>query len=187
MRDYFRRRGYLIEGGGQTRPSVLDRRHSHKGWRRSKRGAAPAPDLLNRDFTADASNERWVVDISEFKCRDGKLYLAGIKDLHDKGLPGWSMGNRQTADLVVAALVMALGRRMPDFGENTEPVHHSGSSSTSRSSTTEAATKPDSATAHRPRSTLPPRQSDSQQPLSRKPGQLQDSFAWLSRRRGRFP
>jgi len=99
--------------------------HSRKKWRRGKRGVAPAPDLLNRDFTAEASNERWVADISEFKCRDGKLFLAGIKDLHDKGLPGWSMGNRQTADLVVAALVMALGRRMGDFDEHTEPVHHS--------------------------------------------------------------
>jgi transposase InsO family protein len=69
-----------------------------------------------------------VADISEFKCRDGKLYLAGIKDFHDKDLPGWSMCNRQTADLVVAALVMALGRRMPDFDENTEPVHHSDKS-----------------------------------------------------------
>jgi transposase InsO family protein len=61
-----------------------------------------------------------VADISEFACRDGKLYLAGIKDLHDQGLAGWSMGERQTTDLVVNALVMALGRRMPDG----ELIHH---------------------------------------------------------------
>jgi putative transposase len=57
---------------------------------------------VERDFTAERSDERWVADISEFKCRDGKLYLAGIKDLHDRGLAGWSMGERQTTDLVVA-------------------------------------------------------------------------------------
>jgi len=73
----------------------------------------PAPDLLQRDFTAPRSDLRWVADITEFRCVDGKLYLAGIRDLHDRGLAGWSMGERQTTDLVVAALVMALGRRRP--------------------------------------------------------------------------
>lgn len=94
--------------------------HGRKKWRRGKRPTAPAGDLLERDFTAERSDERWVADISEFKCRDGKLYLAGIKDLHDRGLAGWSMGERQTTDLVVGALVMALGRRSP----TTKLIHH---------------------------------------------------------------
>jgi transposase InsO family protein len=87
--------------------------HGRRKWRRGKPDTAPAPDLLQRDFTAERSNQRWVADISEFRCRDGKLSLAGIKDLHDQGLAGWSMGQRQTTDLVVNALVMAPGRRMP--------------------------------------------------------------------------
>ncbi len=62
---------------------------------------APAGDLFKRDFTAERSDQRWVADISEFACLDGKLFLAGIKDLHDQGLAGWSMGERQTTDLVV--------------------------------------------------------------------------------------
>jgi transposase InsO family protein len=81
---------------------------------------APAPDLLERDFTAERSDQRWVADITEFACRDGKLFLAGIKDLHDQGLAGWSMGERQVTDLVVNALVMALARRAPAG----ELVHH---------------------------------------------------------------
>ena len=88
--------------------------HGRRKWRRGKANTAPAPDLLNRDFTAEASDQRWVADISEFRCVDGKLFLAGIKDLHDRALVGWSMGERQTTDLVVAALVMALARREPD-------------------------------------------------------------------------
>ncbi len=99
--------------------------HGRTKWRRDKRGAAPAPDLLQRDFTAERSNQRWVADITEFKCRDGKLYLSGIKDLCDQGLPGWSMGERQTTDLAVNALVMALGRRMGDFDPDARPLHHS--------------------------------------------------------------
>ena len=87
--------------------------HSRKKWRKGKRDTAPAGDLLDRDFTADESDLRWVGDITEFKCVDGKLFLAGVLDLHDRSLAGWSMGIRQTADLTVNALVMALGRRNP--------------------------------------------------------------------------
>jgi len=87
--------------------------HSRKKLRRGKRETVPAPDLLERDFTAESSDLRWVGDITEFKCVDGKLFLAGVLDLHDRSLAGWSMGIRQTADLTVNALVMALGRREP--------------------------------------------------------------------------
>lgn len=93
--------------------------HSRKKWRRGA-STAPAGDLIERDFTATASDLRWVADITEFKCLDGKLFLAGILDLHDRGMAGWSMGERQTTDLVVNALVMALARREPD----SELIHH---------------------------------------------------------------
>jgi putative transposase len=95
--------------------------HGRKKWRRGKPNTAYAPDLLERDFSATRPDERWVADISEFHCLDGKLFLAGIRDLFDKTLVGWAMGERQTTDLVVSALVMALSRRRPDG----ELVHHS--------------------------------------------------------------
>ena len=94
--------------------------HGRRRWRRPNGKMVPLPDLLARDFTAPASDLRWVADITEFACRDGKLYLAGLVDLHDRGIVGWSMGQRQTTDLVVAALVMALGRRDP----SPELLHH---------------------------------------------------------------
>lgn len=95
--------------------------HARRQWRRGRDPRmVPAPDLLARDFTAPRSDLRWVADITEFRCVDGKLFLAGIRDLHDRGLAGWSMGERQTTDLVVAALVMALGRRTP----SDQLLHH---------------------------------------------------------------
>lgn len=94
--------------------------HGRRKWRRGRPNTAPAPDLLQRDFNAEAPDRRWVADITEFACWDGTLYLAGIKDLCDQSIVGWSMGIRQTTDLVVNALVMALGRRHPD----AELVHH---------------------------------------------------------------
>ncbi len=93
--------------------------HSRKRWRRGA-DTAPAGDLLERDFTAERSDARWVADITEFRCCDGKRFLAGIVDLHDRGIAGWSMGERQTTDLVVNALVMALARRDRDTGL----IHH---------------------------------------------------------------
>ena len=62
--------------------------HARKKWRRGKTHTAPAPDLIERDFTATMSNLKWAADVTEFKRVDGKLYLAGILDLHDHDLCG---------------------------------------------------------------------------------------------------
>ena len=78
--------------------------HGRRKWRRGRPNTAPAPDLLLGDFTAEESDQRWVADITEFACWDGTLFLAGIKDLCDQSIVGWSMGVRQTTDLVVNAL-----------------------------------------------------------------------------------
>ena len=95
--------------------------HARRRWRRGRPDTAPAPDLLERDFTATAPDERWVGDITEFATGDGKLYLAAIVDLCDRSVVGWSMRERATTDLVIDALVMAIGRRRPE----AEIVHHS--------------------------------------------------------------
>jgi len=89
-----------------------ERRHLLRLWL-ALREARPIPDDFGRganngsggrDFTAAMSNLKWVADVTEFKCVDGKLYLAGILDLHDRGLAGWSMSERNNTDLVVNAL-----------------------------------------------------------------------------------
>lgn len=124
IRGQLRRKGHRASRHRVARLMRLDGlvgAHGRRKWRRGRHPAmVPAPDLLQRDFTAERSDLRWVADISEFACCDGKLYLAGIRDLHDHTLVGWSMGERQTTDLVVAALVMALGRRNP----TRELLHH---------------------------------------------------------------
>lgn len=95
--------------------------HARRRWRRGRPDTAPAPDLLERDFYAPGPDQRWVGDITEFATGDGKLYLAGILDLHDRSLVGWSMSERARTDLVLDALVMAITRRHPDG----EIIHHS--------------------------------------------------------------
>lgn len=95
--------------------------HPRKKWRRGPLDVAPAGDLLKRNFSASRPNERWVADITEFSTGEGKLFLAGVRDLCGRGLVGWSMGNRQTSELVIEAVTMAVARREPD----TELIHHS--------------------------------------------------------------
>jgi transposase InsO family protein len=124
IRGQLRRKGHRVSRHRVARLMRVDGlvgAHGRRKWRRGRHPAmVPAADLLQRDFTAERSDLRWVADISEFSCWDGKLFLAGIRDLHDHTLVGWSMGERQTTDLVVAALVMALGRRNP----TRELLHH---------------------------------------------------------------
>jgi putative transposase len=90
-------------------------------WRRGRPDIAPAPDLLRRDFTAERPNERWVADITEFATAEGELYVAGVRDLCHRGLVGWAMDQHQDAELVVDALVMAIGRTRPD---TANLIHH---------------------------------------------------------------
>lgn len=115
-----RRRGHRVGHNRVARLMANDQlvgAHARRKFRRGRHPKmVPAPDLLQRDFTADRPDRRWVADITEFRCWDGKLYLAGIRDLCDKTLAGWSMGERQTSYLVIAALVMALGVPGHDVG-----------------------------------------------------------------------
>jgi transposase InsO family protein len=95
--------------------------HSRKKWRKGNRDTVHAPDLVERQFQRSQPNELWVADITELRTDEGKLFLAGIKDLASNAIVGWSMGERQTTELVIDALVMAFERRDPA----TQPVHHS--------------------------------------------------------------
>jgi putative transposase len=83
--------------------------------------AAPAPDLLRRDFVAARPNRVWLADITYIPTREGFLYLAFILDTHSRKVVGWSMASHMRTELVVDALEMAVWRRRPVAGL----VHHS--------------------------------------------------------------
>ena len=83
--------------------------------------AAPAPDLVNRDFTAKAPNELWIADFTYVPTGQGVLYLAVVIDVFSRMVVGWSMRDDMKADLVVDALSMAIERRCPAPGL----IHHS--------------------------------------------------------------
>jgi len=79
-----------------------------RGGRRKISRPPGIEDLLLRDFVADRKNHKWVTDITEIPTSEGKLYVATVQDLFTKKVPGWSMSSRQTRDLALQAVLMAL-------------------------------------------------------------------------------
>ena len=90
--------------------------------RTTRRGkyAISAPDLVNRNFTAEAPDRVWTADITYVHTREGFLYLAFILDVYSRRVVGWSMATHLRTELVVDALEMALWRRKPAAGL----IHH---------------------------------------------------------------
>lgn len=83
-------------------------------------GARPAPDLVQRDFTAEAPNRLWVADITYIATRTGWLYLAVVVDAWSRKVVGWAMSTHLQTALVMDALRMAIQQRHPE-----DVIHHS--------------------------------------------------------------
>lgn len=111
-----RERGYAIN---HKRVARLMRRHHIVGvhLRRRKRttipdkAAAPAPDLLGRDFTAAAPNVKWCGDVTYLRVGHSWMYLATVIDLYSRRLIGYCLAEHMRADLVVDALNNAVAAR----------------------------------------------------------------------------
>ena len=97
------------------------RTHKHKVTTDSNHKFNIAPNLLNRNFSADQPNQKWVVDISYIWTREGWLYLAVVLDLYSRRVIGWAVSNRMKRDLAIRALEMAVALRKPAKG----CIHHS--------------------------------------------------------------
>jgi len=80
-----------------------------------------APNILNRNFMADAPNEKWVTDITEFKLFGEKLYLSPVLDLFNGEIITYTLGSRPTYSLVSDMLKKAF-ERLP---ENHQLLMHS--------------------------------------------------------------
>ena len=72
-----------------------------------------APNILDRKFTADAPNEKWVTDITEFKLYGEKLYLSPVLDLFNGEIITYKISSRPTYSLVSEMLDQAF-ERLPE-------------------------------------------------------------------------
>lgn len=82
----------------------------------------PAPNVLERDFTAERPNQKWVTDITYLPTRVGWVYVAVVLDLFSRKIVGWSISDSLATPLVAEALRRAIEARRP---VGRELLHHS--------------------------------------------------------------
>ena len=87
---------------------------------RRREGARVAPDLVERDFTAERPDQLWVADITYIPTWAGFLFLAVVLDAFSRRIVGWAMAGHLRKELVLDALDMALHQRRPE-----RVIHHS--------------------------------------------------------------
>ena len=99
----------------------VTRRRFRIGTTKRDEKSRPAPDLVNRDFTAEGPNRLWVADITQVPTWADWLYLAVVLDAWNRRIVGWAMATHMRTELVEDALSMAISGRQPRGGL----VHHS--------------------------------------------------------------
>jgi putative transposase len=98
----------------------VSRRRSFVVTTQRNRKQPAAPDLVNRCFVAEGPNQLWVADITYVPTWAGFIFLAIVLDVWSRRIVGWAIGEQLTAELVLAALNMAIAQRRP-----TDVIHHS--------------------------------------------------------------
>jgi putative transposase len=95
-----------------------------KPWRTTSPDplAQRRPDLVQRDFTAEAPNRLWVADLTYLRCWEGVVFFAFILDAHSRRIVGWQFAGHMRTELVLDALRMAIHQR--GHGADVELVHH---------------------------------------------------------------
>jgi putative transposase len=94
-------------------------------WRTTIQGAetATAPDLLDRDFSAERPDEKWCADLTYIRCWEGVVFFSFVIDCYSRMVVGWQFAGHMRTKLVGDALEMAVGQRRPD--PDALLIHHS--------------------------------------------------------------
>jgi hypothetical protein len=92
----------MKKGGLLKRPS-----HHSVNLTKADADAQKAENLIPRDFTADAPNRKWLTDITQIPCQDGKLYIAPVLDCYNGEIVGLAMDNNMKKGLCIQAFESA--------------------------------------------------------------------------------
>ncbi len=125
-------RALLVDGEVVCRNTVAKLMREHKIRAKTRRRFVPrttdsthqqpvAKNLLDRDFTAEAPNCKWLADITYVDTDEGWLFCAAVLDCFSRKIVGWAMCDGMPTDLVADALKMALLHRRPQG----DLIHHS--------------------------------------------------------------
>jgi len=83
---------------------------------RSEKGQEVAENLLDKNFAVPAANRVWVSDITYVATSEGWMHLCTVLDLYSRRVVGWALSCDLSAELVLAAVAMAVIRRRPPGG-----------------------------------------------------------------------
>ena len=87
---------------------LLSKIRRHRKWQQMGRQVHRYENLLNRQFHAQRPNSKWVTDISYIQTKQGVLYLSMIRDLYDNSIVSYKTGTRQTVNLVLDTIRLAM-------------------------------------------------------------------------------
>ncbi len=125
----------LLRAGERVPRCQVQRLMREAGIRGAKRRGRPwrtttpdpqagrRPDLVERNFTAEAPNRLWVADLTYLRCWEGLVFFSFVIDVYSRRIVGWQLAGHMRTTLVLDALGMALGQRAP--GADVALVHHS--------------------------------------------------------------
>jgi len=125
----------LLRRGETVARCTVERLMAENGIQGAKRRGKPwrtttpdpagkrKPDLVERDFTAEAPNRLWVADFTHLRTWEGVVFFSFVIDVFSRKIVGWQLATNMRTDLVLDALRMALGLRSP--GADVALVHHS--------------------------------------------------------------
>jgi putative transposase len=108
------RRNHLVAKSGRKPKARANKRVSDEQYL--------AENLIKDKFAITQRNRLWCADISELRCRSGKIYISGIIDVGTRRLVGWEISKHQRQEVVEKAIEMAVGRN-PDRVERA--IFHS--------------------------------------------------------------
>jgi putative transposase len=89
------------------------------------KGPDTRPDLVQREFVAEAPNLLWVADITYIRTFTGWVYAAFVLDVNSRRVVGWQVSRSLRADLALDALEMGLWTRARAGQDTSALVHHS--------------------------------------------------------------
>ena len=90
---------------------TLPKKRKPKGLTAADAEAQKSENLINQDFSANSPNEKWLSDITEVQCSDGKLYVAPVMDCFDGAIVGLSMDDNMQKELCIEAFEQSCRRQ----------------------------------------------------------------------------
>ena len=89
---------------------LIKRKRNPNGITKADKEAQKSENIIKQDFTAEAPNKKWLSDITEVACADGKLYVSAVLDCYDGAIVGLSMDDNMRKELCISSFESACKR-----------------------------------------------------------------------------